>query len=126
MSTADLESRIIETLKTIFDPELPVNIYDLGLIYKVDVQADNHVHIDMTLTTPACPVAGILPLQIETKVKVMEGVNSAKVDVVWDPPWTPEMMSEATRLTLNLDSEPKRRPGEPPQKYVGIRTPDRR
>ncbi len=124
MSTDALREQIIEACKQVHDPEIPVNIYDLGLIYKIDISEGNDVRIDMTLTTPACPVAGILPLQVETKVKVLEGVNSAKVDIVWDPPWTQDLMSDAAKLALNLDAPAPRR--EPGQKYVGLRTPDQR
>lgn len=97
-----LESQIIETLKTIYDPEIPVNLYDMGLIYKIDIQPEGKVHIDMTLTSPACPVAGSLPGEVRTRVESVQGVEEATVDVVWDPPWTPEKLSEAARLQLNL------------------------
>jgi FeS assembly SUF system protein len=97
-----IESRVIETLRTCYDPEIPVDVYELGLIYEVDADAAGKVDIKMTLTSPACPVAGSLPPEIEAKVAKVEGVTQAKVEVVWDPPWTPERMSEAARLQLNI------------------------
>lgn len=97
-----LESAIIEVLCTCYDPEIPVNIYDLGLIYDVAVSAGGQVHVTMTLTSPACPVAGSLPPEVENKVRTVDGVTDAKVEVVWDPPWTPERMSEAAKLQLNF------------------------
>jgi FeS assembly SUF system protein len=96
------ESEVIEVLKTVRDPELPVNIYEMGLIYAVEVNPENVVTIRMTLTTPMCPVADILPREVEAKVKAIHGVKDAKVDLVWDPPWTPERMSEAARLEAGL------------------------
>ena len=98
-----LRERIVAALKTVFDPEIPVSIYDLGLIYDLKVGESGDVSIRMTLTTPACPVAELLPTQVEAKVKAVDGVSDAKVEIVWDPPWTPERMSEAARLQLNLD-----------------------
>lgn len=95
-----LENDVIETLKTIYDPEIPVNIYDMGLIYSVDVQEDGRVRVEMTLTAPGCPVAVSLPLEVEEKVRQVPGVKEAKVEVVWDPPWTPDRMSEEARLEL--------------------------
>ena len=97
-----LEANILEVLHTCFDPEIPVDIYELGLIYKIGVDRDCKVWIDMTLTSPACPVAGILPGQVEGKIQAMPGVTDAKVNITWDPPWTPEMMSEAAKLELGL------------------------
>lgn len=98
-----LEARVIETLRTCYDPEIPVDVYELGLIYEVKTNAAGKVDIRMTLTSPACPVAGTLPPEIETKVRAVDGVTEAKVEVVWDPPWTPERMSEAAKLTLNME-----------------------
>jgi FeS assembly SUF system protein len=89
---------IVQTLKTIFDPEIPVDIYELGLIYEVKISDDGAVDIDMTLTSPNCPVAESLPKDVENKVAAMEGVNSAKVEIVFDPPWTQDMMSEEAKL----------------------------
>ena len=98
----DLKDKIVEVLKTIYDPEIPVNIYEIGLIYEVEVDPDNVVKIDMTLTSPACPVAGTLPGEVESKVAAISGVASAKVDLVWEPTWTPEKMSEAAKLQLGM------------------------
>lgn len=100
-----LRSQVIEVLRTVYDPELPVNIYDLGLIYDVEVGPNNHIHVKMTLTTPACPVAGTLPPQVEQRVLAVEGVQDAEVELVWDPPWTPDRMTDAAKLELNLDVE---------------------
>ncbi len=97
-----LGERVIEVLRTVYDPEIPVNIFELGLIYKVDIDDDNHVQIDMTLTSPACPVAGTLPGEVESKVDSIEGVSGATVEVVWDPPWNPSMMTEEAQLELGM------------------------
>ena len=97
-----LRERVVETLKTVYDPEIPVNIYELGMIYGVDIRPGGVVNVCMTLTSPACPVAGILPGQVQEKVASCEGVTQAVVDLVWDPPWNPDMMSDAARLELNL------------------------
>jgi FeS assembly SUF system protein len=96
------ESAVVEVLRMCYDPEIPVNIYDLGLIYTIDVDNHNHVKIQMTLTSPACPVAGSLPPEVERRVRGIDGVAGASVEVIWDPPWTPERMSEAARLELNF------------------------
>lgn len=98
----DLEEKIVATLKTCFDPEIPINIYELGLIYGVEVEETGKVGVRMTLTSPACPVAGSLPPEVEAKIRALPGVTSAKVEVVWDPPWEKEMMSEAARLELGI------------------------
>jgi FeS assembly SUF system protein len=104
------EETIVEVLRTVFDPEIPVSIYDLGMIYNIQVE-DSVVNVRMTLTTPACPVAGSLPGQVETRIKEIEGVNDATVELVWDPPWTPDKMSEAAKLQLNMDiSSPPPKP----------------
>jgi FeS assembly SUF system protein len=100
-STQDLEKAVIETLHTVFDPEIPVDIYELGLIYGIDI-VDKEVLIRMTLTSPGCPVAGSLPPEVEAKVLDIPGVESARVDVVWDPPWDPDMMTEAAKLQLGM------------------------
>lgn len=97
-----LEAQIIETLRTVFDPEIPVNIYDMGLIYGIDIKADGYVDVQMTLTSPMCPVAESLPPEVEAKVRSVDGVSGAKVEVVWDPPWTPDKLSEAAKLELNM------------------------
>ncbi len=101
-ASKDLKSKVIEVLETCFDPEIPVNIYELGLIYDIDIDDSAAVAIQMTLTSPACPVAGSLPPEVENKVKRIEGVSSAKVEVIWEPPWTPEKMTEAARLQLGM------------------------
>ncbi len=97
-----LEALVIEVLRSVYDPEIPVDIYEMGLIYDVAVRADGNVTIQMTLTSPACPVAGTLPIEVENKVKAIDGISQAKVELVWDPPWTMDKMSEAAKLQLNL------------------------
>jgi FeS assembly SUF system protein len=97
-----LESAIIDVLKTIYDPEIPVNIYEIGLIYNVDVQPGGKVAIKMTLTSPACPAAQELPAQVKERTEGVAGVTSADVEIVWDPAWSPAMMSEAARLQLGF------------------------
>ena len=98
-----LKDLVLAVLKTCYDPEIPVNIYELGLIYEINADPETgSVSVKMTLTSPACPVAGSLPPEVENKIKVITGVTSVKVDVVWDPPWKPEMMSEAARLQLGI------------------------
>ena len=101
-SGASLEDKIIEVLRTCYDPEIPVNIHELGLIYGIDIDPEGAVHIKMTLTSPACPVAGSLPPEVEQKVAKVDGVSAAKVEVVWDPPWNPDKMTEAARLQLGM------------------------
>ncbi len=99
----DLEERIIAALKTVYDPEIPVNIYDLGLIYGLNLEPQiAHVEIEMTLTAPGCPVAQTFPGEVERRVMEVPGVNSAHVELVWDPPWTRERMTEAAMLTLGM------------------------
>jgi len=93
---------IVKALATVFDPEIPVNIYELGLIYDVIVDADSRVGIRMTLTAPACPAAQFLPGQVENAVKSVEGVREATVDIVWEPPWTRDRMSDAAKLQLGM------------------------
>jgi FeS assembly SUF system protein len=99
---SDVENGIVEALKTVFDPEIPVNIYELGLIYDVDIQEGGRVQVKMTLTSPGCPVAGSLPGEVKAKVEAVPGVASAEIDLVWDPAWNPAMMSEAARLQLGM------------------------
>ena len=101
-STESIEESVVDALKTVFDPEIPVNIYELGLVYNIACDDSGHVDITMTLTSPACPVAGTLPGEVEAKAESVDGVNSAKVEVVWDPVWNPSMMSEAARLELGM------------------------
>lgn len=100
--TNTIDANVVEALKSVYDPEIPVNIYDLGLIYKVDISDAGDVNIDMTLTAPGCPVAETFPGMVEQAVVVVEGVNSAHVELVWDPPWTMERMSEEARLELGF------------------------
>ncbi len=97
-----LKGQIIEQLKTVYDPEISVNIYDLGLIYKLDIDDDANVSCDMTLTTPGCPVAHTFPGQVECKIKEVEGVNDATVSLVWDPPWTRDKMTMEVQLDLGM------------------------
>ena len=98
----DLKEKIIAEVKKIYDPEIPVNIYELGLIYKIEVDEKNKVNVDMTLTSPNCPVAESLPNQVKENIMKVEGVSDVDLKVVWDPPWTQEKMSEAAKLELNL------------------------
>jgi FeS assembly SUF system protein len=100
--TSSLRDHVIEVLKGIYDPEIPVNIHEIGLIYEVNVDDDSNVDVLMTLTSPICPVAESLPPEVEEKVAAVDGVASARVDVTWDPPWDPEMMSEAAKLELDF------------------------
>lgn len=98
----NVKDEIIEALKKVYDPEIPVNIYDLGLIYRVQVSDSGVVDIDMTLTAPGCPVAQTFPGEVESKVMEVPGVTDARVELVWEPPWTPERMTEAARLELGM------------------------
>jgi FeS assembly SUF system protein len=100
--TVQLQDKVIETLRTCYDPEIPVNIYDLGLIYEVRAERTGEVYVRMTLTAPTCPVAGSLPPEVETKIKELPGVTGAKIDLVWDPPWDMTKMSEAAKLQLGI------------------------
>lgn len=102
MGNAGLETTIIDVLKTIYDPEIPVDVYELGLIYEVKINGDQHVDIEMTLTSPNCPVAESLPQEVEDKVASVDGVKSAKVNIVFDPPWDKEMISEEAKLELGF------------------------
>lgn len=102
LDTEAVRESIIETLKKIYDPEIPVNLYDMGMIYEVRVEENGFAYVKMTLTTPACPVAGTLPAEVEQRVAGTEGVIDAKVELVWEPTWTQEMLSEAARLQLGL------------------------
>jgi FeS assembly SUF system protein len=97
-----LGEQVVEQLKSVFDPEIPVNIYELGLIYKIDVEDDNTVLIDMTLTSPHCPVAETLPGEVEAKVQQVEAVKACEVRIVWEPPWHPSMMTEEAQLELGM------------------------
>ncbi|GAA4944847.1 SUF system Fe-S cluster assembly protein [Algibacter agarivorans] len=102
IDTAELGEKIVNVLKSIYDPEIPVDIYELGLIYDVFVNEDYDVKILMTLTTPNCPVAETLPLEVEEKVKSLNAVKSAEVEITFDPPWTQELMSEEAKLELGM------------------------
>jgi len=97
-----MEEKIKEAIKEIFDPEIPVNIYDLGLIYNIDIDTDNNVNISMTLTSPNCPVAESLPIEVEEIIKKIDNVKSCRVKIVFEPPWTTDMMSEEAQLELGL------------------------
>ena len=97
-----LKEQIIEALKTVYDPEIAINVYDLGLIYGVDVDKENNVEVTMTLTTPNCPVAETFPIEVETRVREVEGVNDVVVEVVFEPPWTQDMMTEDAKLELGF------------------------
>ena len=100
--TEEIRKLVVETIKTVYDPEIPVNIYELGLIYNIDVSSDGKVDIVMTLTSPGCPVAESLPKEVELSVGTIEDVSGVNIELVWDPPWTPDRMSEAARLELNM------------------------
>lgn len=97
-----LKASVIDGLKTVYDPEIPVNIYDLGLIYDVEISDEASVFIKMTLTTPGCPVAHTFPMMVEDAVRQVEGVSDALVEIVWDPPWTQDMMSELAKVELGM------------------------
>ena len=98
-----LEEQVIEQIKTIYDPEIPVNIYELGLIYELDADVESgNVEVKMTLTSPACPVAGTLPGEVETKIRELDAVNEVSVELVWDPPWSKDLLSDAAKLTLGI------------------------
>ena len=98
----NLKNKIIEEIKKIYDPEIPVNIYELGLIYKLNIDKNNNVDVDMTLTTPNCPVAESLPKMVKDSIMNDEGVNEVRFNLVWEPPWDKSMMSEAAKLQLNI------------------------
>ena len=100
--TADRRQRTVAACRTGFDPAIPVNVYDIGLIYDIDIDASSAVNLRMTLTSPACPVAGTLPGEVEARAKDVPGVSAAKVELVWEPTWTMEMMSEEAKLQLGM------------------------
>ena len=102
MNTEALKQKVIESLQTIFDPEIPVNIYELGLIYEVNILPINNVQVVMTLTSPGCPAAQSLPVEVDQKLRQIEGVNDVHVAVTWTPPWDRSMMSEAAQLELGM------------------------
>ena len=99
---SELKEKIVSEIKKIYDPEIPVNIYELGLIYKIEIKEAKKVNIDMTLTSPNCPVAESLPKMVKDNILKLEGVNDVDLNLVWDPPWTKDKMSEAAKLELNL------------------------
>ncbi len=99
---AAVRDRVVQVLKTVYDPEIPVDIWELGLIYRVDVSEEGAVEIDMTLTSPACPVAGTLPGEVQEKAANVAGVTDVKLELVWEPAWEPSKMSEAARVTLGF------------------------
>ena len=99
---SDIKNKVIDEIKKIYDPEIPVNIYDLGLIYKIDVDEKKNVNIDMTLTSPNCPVAESLPNDVKNNILKIEGVSAVNLNLVWEPPWDKDKMSEAAKLELNL------------------------
>ena len=99
---SDIKNKVIEAVKKIYDPEIPVNIYELGLIYKIDVDEKNKVNVDMTLTSPNCPVAESLPNEVKEGIKKVEGVSDVNLNLVWEPPWSKDKMSEAAKLELNI------------------------
>ena len=98
----EIKNKVIEEIKKIHDPEIPVNIYELGLIYKIEVDEKNKVNIDMTLTSPNCPVAESLPKEVQESIMQVEEIEDVDLELVWDPPWTKDMMSDAAKLELNL------------------------
>jgi FeS assembly SUF system protein len=102
-SVEEIKQSVVDVLKTVYDPEIPVDIYELGLVYDVQVEESGNVAIRMTLTSPMCPVAETLPPEVEEKVRGVAGVNDVKIDLVWEPPWTPGLMSEAARLELGME-----------------------
>ena len=99
---SDIKNKVIETIKKIYDPEIPVNIYELGLIYKIEVDKKNKVDVDMTLTSPNCPVAESLPKEVKDNIMKIEDVSDVNLNLVWEPPWDKDKMSEAAKLELNL------------------------
>lgn len=102
VNVEEIREGVIENLRTVYDPEIPVNIYEMGLVYGIDVDPAGNVVVRLTLTSPGCPVAASLPLEVETKTLMVPGVNDAKIVLVWDPPWEPGMMTEAARLQLGF------------------------
>jgi len=102
MNKQELEEKIIQTLKTCYDPEIPVDIFELGLIYEIKIDNEANVNIKMTLTSPACPVAGSLPGEVELKIKSIPDVKSVKIELVWSPPWDRDMMSDVAKVELGM------------------------
>ena len=102
VSIPDLKDKVIDAIKTVYDPEIPVDIYELGLIYEINIYPINNVYIQMTLTSPSCPSAEVIPGEVEQKIKAIKGVNEVKVEVTFDPPYSQDMMSEAAKLELGF------------------------
>jgi FeS assembly SUF system protein len=102
LQAADLQEKVLAAIKTVYDPEIPVDIYELGLIYEINIYPVNNVYIQMTLTSPSCPSAEVIPGEVEQKIKAIEGVNDVKVEVTFDPPYSQDMMSEAAKLELGF------------------------
>ena len=102
LEVPELREKIMAAIKTIYDPEIPVDIYELGLIYEVSIYPINNVHVSMTLTSPSCPSAEAIPTEVEQKIKAITGVNDVKVEITWDPPYSQDMMSEAAKLELGF------------------------
>ena len=102
MSETPLKEKIVNAIKTVYDPEIPVDVYELGLIYEINVYPVNNVYVLMTLTSPACPAAEVIPVEVEEKIKCIPGVNDVKVEITFDPPYTQDMMSEAAKLELGF------------------------
>lgn len=102
LNTDEIKAKVVEKLQTIFDPEIPVNIYELGLIYEVEIMPINNVQVVMTLTAPSCPAAQTLPVEVDQKLREIDGVNDVYVTVTWNPPWNKSMMSEAAQLELGM------------------------
>ena len=103
LNTLKFQPALVEAVSKVFDPEIPVNIYELGLVYGLDVDTNANVQVRMTLTAPACPAAQTIPIDVERRIREVPGVNGVKVKIVWDPPWTREKMSDAAKLSLGLD-----------------------
>jgi FeS assembly SUF system protein len=101
-SIPDLQEKVLQAIKTIYDPEIPVDIYELGLIYEINIYPVNNVYVLMTLTSPSCPSAEVIPGEVEQKIKAIEGINEVKVEITFDPPYSQEMMSEAAKLELGF------------------------
>jgi FeS assembly SUF system protein len=102
LKSLELKPQLVEAVSKVFDPEIPVNIYELGLVYDLDVDAASNARVRMTLTAPACPAAQTLPVDVERRVREVPGINDVKVEVVWDPPWTRDKMSDVAKLTLGM------------------------
>lgn len=101
-NTTDLRSQVVAAIKTVYDPEIPVDVFELGLIYEINIYPVNNIYIQMTLTSPSCPSAETIPAEVEKKIKEIPGINDVKVEITWDPPYSQEMMSEAAKLELGF------------------------